>query len=84
MIYESIKLGVRHLDCACDYGNEVEVGQGIARAISEGICTREDLWVEINKYSFAKAMFYLVYRSLRNCGIPTMRRSMFVWRARKA
>ena len=31
--YEAIKSGYRRLDCACDYGNEVEVGKGIARAI---------------------------------------------------
>ena len=43
--YEAIKAGYRHLDCACDYGNEIEVGQGIARAIAEGLVTREELWV---------------------------------------
>ncbi|XPF94660.1 aldo/keto reductase [Colwellia sp. RE-S-Sl-9] len=43
IVYNAIKIGYRHLDSACDYGNEIEVGQGIARAISEGICTREDL-----------------------------------------
>lgn len=44
-VYEAIKMGYRHLDGACDYGNEKEVGVGIKRAISEGICTREDLWI---------------------------------------
>ncbi len=43
--YEAIRAGYRHLDCACDYGNEVEVGQGIARAIAGGLVTREDLWI---------------------------------------
>lgn len=43
--YEAIQVGYRHLDCACDYGNEVEVGQGIQRAISDGLVEREDLWV---------------------------------------
>ena len=41
----AIEVGYRHLDCACDYGNEVEVGQGIAKAIDNGLCEREDLWV---------------------------------------
>ncbi len=44
-VVEAIRVGYRHLDSACDYGNEIEVGQGIARAIEEGLCTREDLWV---------------------------------------
>ena len=44
-VYNAIKVGYRHIDSASDYGNEVEVGQGIARAIEEGICTREELWI---------------------------------------
>jgi D-xylose reductase len=42
---DAIKSGYRHLDCACDYGNEAEVGQGISQAVQNGLCTREDLWV---------------------------------------
>lgn len=45
IVYEAIKAGYRHLDSACDYGNEKEVGEGIKRAINEGLCSREDLWV---------------------------------------
>jgi len=44
-VYEAIELGYRHLDSASDYGNEVEVGNGIARAIKDGLCTRDELWV---------------------------------------
>ncbi|CAB9501286.1 Deoxymugineic acid synthase 1 [Seminavis robusta] len=43
--YKAIASGYRRLDCACDYGNEKEVGQGIARAIKEGLCSRGDLFV---------------------------------------
>ena len=44
-VYDAIKAGYRHLDSAADYGNEVQVGEGIARAIAEGLCSREELWV---------------------------------------
>ena len=44
-VYKAIEVGYRHLDSACDYGNEVEVGQGIARALADGLCTREELTV---------------------------------------
>lgn len=44
-VFEAIKIGYRHLDCACDYGNERQVGEAIGEAISQGICRREDLWV---------------------------------------
>jgi D-xylose reductase len=43
--YQAIKEGYRRLDCACDYGNEKEVGEGIANAIKDGLCTREELFV---------------------------------------
>ncbi len=45
MVSYAIEAGYRHLDSAADYGNEVEAGEGIARAIKEGICSREDLWI---------------------------------------
>jgi D-xylose reductase len=43
--YQAIVAGYRRLDCACDYGNEKEVGEGIARAMKDGLCQREDLFV---------------------------------------
>jgi len=44
-VYNAIKTGYRHLDSAADYGNEKQVGEGIARAIADGLCCREDLWI---------------------------------------
>lgn len=44
-VYNAIKAGYRHLDSACDYGNEIQVGEGIKRAIADGLCTREELWI---------------------------------------
>lgn len=45
VVHQAIRLGYRHIDCACDYGNEEEVGQGIKDALDEGICSREELFV---------------------------------------
>ncbi|KAK5992905.1 NAD(P)H-dependent D-xylose reductase xyl1 [Cladobotryum mycophilum] len=44
-VYNAIKAGYRLLDGACDYGNEKECGEGVARAIKEGIVTRQDLFI---------------------------------------
>lgn len=45
MVYLAIKTGYRTIDSAMDYGNEVELGQGIKRALDEGICERKDLFI---------------------------------------
>ena len=44
-VYKAIKMGYRLLDGACDYGNEQHVGEGIKRALDEGLVKREDLFV---------------------------------------
>ncbi|KAM7197803.1 Aldo/keto reductase [Naviculisporaceae sp. PSN 640] len=45
VVYNAIKQGYRLFDGACDYGNEVECGKGVARAIAEGIVKREELFI---------------------------------------
>ncbi|MCG8587379.1 MAG: aldo/keto reductase [Pirellulales bacterium] len=45
VVHDAIRAGYRHLDSACDYGNEQETGQGIRAALRERLCKREDLWV---------------------------------------
>merc|ERR1740130_71726 len=45
VVNEAIKSGYRLLDCACDYGNEIEVGAGIKQAIDDGTVERKELWV---------------------------------------
>ncbi|KAL1934073.1 hypothetical protein VTP01DRAFT_6255 [Rhizomucor pusillus] len=45
IIYDAIKAGYRLFDGACDYGNEKEIGRGIARAIKEGLVKREELFI---------------------------------------
>ncbi|KAF7561965.1 hypothetical protein G7046_g2199 [Stylonectria norvegica] len=44
-IYNAIKAGYRLFDGACDYGNEKECGDGITRAIKDGLVTREELFI---------------------------------------
>ena len=45
VVAEAIRIGYRHLDSACDYGNEREAGEGIRRAVAAGHCRRDDLWI---------------------------------------
>lgn len=44
-VYNAIKVGYRLFDGAEDYGNEKQVGEGIRRAIDQGLCLREELFV---------------------------------------
>lgn len=45
VVYEAIKAGYRLIDTAASYGNEEAVGKAVKRAIADGICTREDLFI---------------------------------------
>lgn len=44
-VVDAVKAGYRHLDSAADYGNERETGAGIAQALGDGLCARDELWV---------------------------------------
>jgi D-xylose reductase len=69
LVQQAIRAGYRHLDCACDYGNEVEVGSGVRSAVSAGTCRRKDLWVTSklwNTYHRAEHVRPAVERSLRD------------------
>ena len=45
VVVDAIELGYRHLDSAADYGNEIEVGEGISQSLRADSCSRSDLWV---------------------------------------
>lgn len=69
LVREAIRLGYRHLDCACDYGNEAAVGAGIRAALDAGLCRREDLWVTSklwNTYHAREHVRPAVERTLRD------------------
>ncbi len=72
VVQTAIEVGYRHLDCACDYGNEAEVGAGIRNAIQAGLCQREDLWITSklwNTYHSAKHVKPALERSLSDLGL---------------
>ena len=71
-VYTAIKNGYRCIDEACDYGNEKEAGEGIARAITEGIATRKDLWLTSklwNTYHRKEHVEAACRRSLSDLGV---------------
>ena len=47
-VYQAVAAGYRLIDTAdtaVSYGNEAEVGAGVARAITDGLVSREDLFI---------------------------------------
>jgi D-xylose reductase len=68
-VAEAIRCGYRHLDCACDYGNEPQIGAGLQQAFRSGRCKREDLWVTSklwNTYHAPEHVRPALERSLRD------------------
>lgn len=56
-VYTAISYGYRHIDTAQLYFNETEVGQGIGKAIANGLVSREQLYVttKLNNNNHAPA-----------------------------
>jgi D-xylose reductase len=71
-VVAAIEAGYRHLDGACDYGNERESGDGLRSAIQRGLCRREDVWVTSklwNTYHRPEHVRAAAERSLRDWGL---------------
>ncbi len=71
----AIGAGYRHLDCACDYGNERAVGAGIATALRDKLCRRDELWVTSklwNTYHEPKHVRAACERSLKDLGLEVL------------
>jgi D-xylose reductase len=75
IVRDSIEIGYRHFDCACDYGNEPAVGKGLRAALKEGLCGRDDLWVTSklwNTYHDARHVREACERSLHDLGMDEL------------
>ena len=71
-VYNAIQAGYRRFDSACDYGNEEATGRGIARAIADGIVTREELYITTklwNTYHSAEHVPLALERCLNDLGL---------------
>ncbi|CAI5759856.1 unnamed protein product [Candida verbasci] len=71
-IYNAIKEGYRLFDGAEDYGNEKQVGQGIKKAIDEGLVKREELFIVSklwNSYHDPKNVEIALDKTLSDLGL---------------
>lgn len=72
LVAEAVRLGYRHIDCACDYGNEREVGQGLRAALAAGHAGRDALWITSklwNTFHRREHVRPALERSLRDLGL---------------
>ncbi len=72
LVEEAVRVGYRHLDSACDYGNEAEAGAGIRRALAAGLCRRDDLWITSKLWNTFHAPEHVrpaCERTLRDLGL---------------
>ena len=82
VVYDAIKTGYRLLDTAAAYMNEEALGKGVARAIADGLTTREELfitsklWVQDATYEGAKQA---IDTSLAKQRRRPMKRSRHLW-----
>lgn len=75
LVCEAIRTGYRHLDSACDYGNEAAVGRGIRQALEAGLCRREELWVTSklwNTYHRREHVRPALERTLSDLGLDVL------------
>jgi D-xylose reductase len=75
VVCEAMRAGYRHFDCACDYGNEPEVGAGLSKAFADGLCQREEAWITSklwNTYHNPRHVRMACERSLRDLRLDVL------------
>ena len=71
-VCDALKAGYKLLDCACDYGNEAEVGLGIKKAIDEKVLERKDIFITSklwNTYHHPEHVRMACMKSLKDLGL---------------
>ncbi|KAK9378822.1 NADP-dependent oxidoreductase domain-containing protein [Kockiozyma suomiensis] len=71
-VYNAIKSGYRLIDGAQDYGNEKEAGEGVRKAIADGLVTREELFITSklwNTFHSKENVLKLTKKSLDDWGL---------------
>ncbi|KAK7205342.1 NADPH-dependent D-xylose reductase II,III [Myxozyma melibiosi] len=71
-VYNAIKSGYRLFDGAQDYGNEKEAGEGVRRAIADGLVKREELFITSklwNTYHSKEHVLTMTKKSLADWGL---------------
>jgi len=68
-VYSALKSGYRLIDTAKYYGNETEVGRGIRKAVDEGICRREDVFITTKLVPWSNSPDSDIDDSLKKLGV---------------
>ena len=71
-VYQALKCGYRLIDAAKYYGNEQEVGNAVKKAVNEGICTREEVFIT------TKIVPWTVAEANEQLGISTPQNGKYV------
>jgi alcohol dehydrogenase (NADP+) len=45
LVGRALEMGYRHIDCAYSYGNQKQIGKGIAYGLERTGLSRKDIWV---------------------------------------
>ena len=67
----AIRTGYRHIDCAAIYGNEKEIGKGIADGLKKAGLERSDIWVTSKLWNDQWASTSLVVLSTQTPRLTT-------------
>lgn len=64
-VYEALKAGYRHVDCAAIYENEHEVGAALQQAFTPAVTAREDVFITSKLWYILHAHSYVLWPKRR-------------------